>query len=95
MCKGLHFCKLLLIIPKTYTAFSTSLLLSEMLGGGGLVAKSRLTLVTPWTVACRAPLSKGFSRQNTGVGCHFLPQGIFLTCTCLLYISSLHSTFKE
>ena len=26
-------------------------------GGGGLVAKSRLTLATPWTVACQAPLS--------------------------------------
>ena len=27
---------------------------------------------TPWTVAHQAPLSMGFSRQNTGVGCHFL-----------------------
>ena len=25
--------------------------------GGGLVAKSCLTLATPWTVACQAPLS--------------------------------------
>ena len=33
---------------------------------------------TPWTVAHKAPLSMGFSRQNTGVGCHFLLQGIFL-----------------
>ena len=30
---------------------------------------------TPWTVACQAPLSTGFSRQDIGVGCHFLPQG--------------------
>ena len=29
----------------------------------------------PWTVACEAPLSMGFSRQNTGVGCHALLQG--------------------
>ena len=29
---------------------------------GGLVAKSCLTLVTPWTVVCQAPLSMGFSR---------------------------------
>ena len=29
---------------------------------GGLVAKSCPTLVTPWTVACLAPLSLGFSR---------------------------------
>ena len=35
----------------------------------GLVAKSCLTLVTPWTVACQAPLSMGFSRQEYGVGC--------------------------
>ena len=30
---------------------------------------------TPWTVACQAPPFMGFSRQNTGVGCHFLLQG--------------------
>ena len=34
---------------------------------------------TPWTVTHQAPLSVGFSRQNTGVGCHALHQGIFLT----------------
>ena len=28
--------------------------------GGGLVTKSCLTLVTPWTVAHQAPLSMGF-----------------------------------
>ena len=28
--------------------------------GGGLVAKSCLTIVTPWTIACLAPLSMGF-----------------------------------
>ena len=33
-------------------------------GGGDLVTKSCLTLVTPWTVACQAPLSVGFSRQE-------------------------------
>ena len=53
-----------------------------------LVAKSCLTLVIPGTVACQAPLSMGFfffffswdsSGKNTGVGCHFLLQGIFLT----------------
>ena len=32
--------------------------------GGGLVAKSCLTLVTPWTIACPAPLFIGFSRQD-------------------------------
>ena len=34
---------------------------------------------TPWTVAHQAPLSMGFSRQHTGVGYHFLLQGIFPT----------------
>ena len=30
--------------------------------GGGLLTKSCLTVVTPWTVACQATLSMGFSR---------------------------------
>ena len=38
---------------------------------GGLVAKSSLTLVTPWTVACLAPLSMGFSRQEYWSGLPF------------------------
>ena len=33
-------------------------------GGGDLIAKSSLTLVTPWTVALQAPLSMGFPRQE-------------------------------
>ena len=40
---------------------------------------SRVWLIaTPWTTAYQAPLSTGFSRKNTGVGCHSLLQGIFL-----------------
>ena len=35
--------------------------------------------MTPQTVACQVPLSMGFSSKTTGVGCHFLLQGIFLT----------------
>ena len=36
--------------------------------------------VTPWTIPRQAPLSMRFSRQEyTGVGCHSLLQGIFLT----------------
>ena len=31
---------------------------------GGLVAKSCLTLATPWIVTCQAPLPVGFSRQE-------------------------------
>ena len=35
---------------------------------------------TPWTIACQAPLSLGFPRQEyTAVGCHSLFQVIFLT----------------
>ena len=34
--------------------------------------------VAPWTVACQVPLSMGFPGKNTGVGCHFLLQEIFL-----------------
>ena len=58
------------------------------LGGGGLVAKSCLTLATPWTVALQAPLSMDFPGKNAGVGCHFLLQGIFPTQglnLCLLH----------
>ena len=32
--------------------------------GGGLVAKSCPTLAIPWTVACQAPLTMEFSRQE-------------------------------
>ena len=39
---------------------------------GGLVAKSCLTLVTPWTIACQAPLSMGFSRQEFWSGLHMI-----------------------
>ena len=42
----------------------------------------------PWTAAHQAPLSMGFPRKNTGVGCHFLFQGTFLTQglkLCLLH----------
>ena len=31
---------------------------------GGIVTKLCPTLVTPWIVACQAPLSMGFSRQE-------------------------------
>ena len=34
-----------------------------IIGGAGLVTKLYLTLATPWTVACQALLSMGFSRQ--------------------------------
>ena len=40
-------------------------------GGGDLVTKSCPTLATPWTVACQAPLSMGFSRQQYWSGLLF------------------------
>ena len=53
--------------------------LGQNTGVGDLVAQSCLTLATPWTVACQAPLSMGFSRQEHWMDCHFLLQGIFPT----------------
>ena len=41
----------------------------------GLVIKSCPTLVTPWTVACQAPLSMGFSRQEYWRGLPFPSPG--------------------
>ena len=32
---------------------------------------------TPWTVALQAPLSMDSAGNSSGVGCHFLLQGIF------------------
>ena len=43
------------------------------------VAQSCLTLCDPWTVAYQATPSLGFSSKNTGMGYHFLLQGIFPT----------------
>ena len=45
------------------------------------------SLVTSWTVACRLLCPWDPPGKNTGVGCHFLLQGIFLTQgskSCLL-----------
>ena len=43
--------------------------------GGGLVAKSCLALVTPWTVARQVPLSLGFFRQEYWSRLPFLSPG--------------------
>ena len=48
-------------------------------GCGGEVAQSCLTLATPRTVACQAPLSMDSPGKNAGVGSHSLLQGIFPT----------------
>ena len=44
-------------------------------GGGGIVAKSYLTLGIPSTVARQAPLSMGFSRQEYWSGLPFTSPG--------------------
>ena len=44
-----------------------------------LVTQYRQIFVTPWTVACQAPLSMGLPRQEYWSGLPFLLQGIFLT----------------
>ena len=43
--------------------------------GGGFVAKSCLTLMTPWAEAFQAPLSRGFSRQEYWSGLPFPSPG--------------------
>ena len=44
-------------------------------GGGGLVTKSCLTLVTPWAVASQAPLSMRFCRHEYWSGLPFPSPG--------------------
>ena len=43
--------------------------------GGGLVAKSSLTLATSWAVASQAPLSLGFYREEYWSGLSFPSPG--------------------
>ena len=43
--------------------------------GGALAPKLCLTLATPGTIACQAPLSIGFSRQEYWSGLPFLSPG--------------------
>ena len=61
-------------------------------GSGGLVAKSCPTLEIPWTIACQAPLSMGFSRQEYWSGLSFpslqgYPNYLFmLSCGSLWFL---------
>ena len=61
--------KIRIFLSHKKVAFSLSL------NSGGLVAKSCLTLVTPWTIACQAPLSMGFFRQEYQSGLPFPSPG--------------------
>ena len=47
----------------------------ELTEEGGLVAESCPTLAAPWRVACQAPLSMGFSRQEYWSGWPFPSPG--------------------
>ena len=58
-----------------YAACLKQIILCINPGGGGLVTKSCLTLATPWTAACQAPLSMGFSRQEYCSGLPFPSPG--------------------
>ena len=58
-----------------YAACLKQIILCINHGGGGLVTKSCLTLATPWTAACQAPLSMGFSRQEYCSGLPFPSPG--------------------
>ena len=61
---------------------------------GGFVAKLCLTLETPWTVACQAPLSMGFSRQEYWSGSLFpSPSTIYITAN-KKFVSKLWKLIK-
>ena len=67
---------------------------------GGLIAKSCPTLETPWTVACQALLSMGFSRQEYWSGLPFpspgdLPDSVFEPRSPALYADSLLTATRE
>ena len=59
--------------PRSVSIIGSACLQAVTGGGGALVTKSYLTFVTPWTVACQAPLSMGFSRQEYWSGLPFPP----------------------
>ena len=49
----------------------------------------------PWTIDHQVPLSMGFPGKNTGVGYHFLLQGIFLTQGSNLGLVHCRETFHR
>ena len=62
-------------LPADFYQLSYQGSLKILHGGGGLFAQSCLTLATPWSVACQAPLSMGFSRQEYWSGLLFPSAG--------------------
>ena len=85
------------------SVFSFILSLRTSNGDGGLVAKSCWTLAIPWTIACQAPLSMGFPRQECWGGLPFPSPVIFpnqglnlglLHCRQILYQLSYQGRCK-
>ena len=64
---------------KTTSPASTIIINNWLWEESELVIQSCLTLCDPMDLACQAPLSKEFSRQNTSVGSSSLLQGKFPT----------------
>ena len=68
------------------------------LGGGGVVAKSCPTLVTPWTVAGQAPLSMGFSRQEYWSGLPFASRFFIMRAhlffLCFSMVKAIYYTYN-
>ena len=58
--------------------YPTSIFLSVCMCGCQLLSCGQL-LASPWTAACQASLSVGFSWRDAEVGCYSLLQGIFPT----------------
>ena len=52
-----------------------------LMGGGGLVTKSCLALVTAWAAACQAPLSMGQYSSRQGI----LLQARILECVVISF----------
>ena len=62
--------------PLVVTAYHITIYYLDVNGGGGLVAKSCLTLATPWTVTRKLLCPWDSPGKNTGVGCHALLQDV-------------------
>ena len=64
-------------------------------GSGGLVVKLCLTLATPWAIACQAPLSMGFSRQEYCSGLPFASPCMIHGIQEMLLRDSLFHLFSQ
>ena len=64
-------------------------------GSGGLVVKLCLTLASPWAIACQAPLSMGFSRQEYWSGLPFASPCMIHGIQEMLLRDSLFHLFSQ